>query len=455
MLTSSPINNSKQPEEKLSKIRGFFSKIYNDACLFKSKAAGEAVVETKLSPYAINNKIVKNEKLFTRELLIRANPLYGNKQTQKASQGTCVYNALNYIRNRYKQSASSQFSKERHIEKAFSECRRKSANLDLCSIRFKLLLDYWIEGNKLDQDSSKTTQEWIDFITLQASHGVYISSESCSKGKNEYLLSETYKHITQFIERMKPITHKSFTVKDIKECIERYFHEIIANIRKKILEQNLKLNLHTLVKGYFEERGIYEYSQNTSEFMDNLSKSTFDAFIQWIFFDQEAKLNGLYFLGINITKSISSLLDVIETNGPLVFAASGNIANPTKQSFIKSIANYPISEIEFNDDESSHLHAMVLVGGGIDESSKEFVYLIDPNDTFTAQSKSPVYCIPFDKFKNILSSYDGNTLEIHNKSYSVAKNYFVYSKNGLNLTRDPVLSVETESKPYVNTRHKR
>lgn len=446
------------PEQKTPDFheeKGCLNKIYKYLGLFKKNVSQE-FEEKKLSPYVINTNIVKEEKLIERELLIRANPLHGNKHTQKESDDTCSYYALNYIRTRYKQ-CPHLFQKERHIEKVFSKCKRKATNVSLCIDRFKKLFDFWIKENKINSLSSMTTQEWITFLSLKAEDHVIISNPSHSKEKNGYLLTETYKYISSFIELMKhegsfTTTPSTFTVEQMKNCIKLYRKYLLKIIEKEILEQDLKLNFSALVKTFFSERGVDPTVHNIPELVSEISDSTLT---EKIFLDQEARLNKLNFLGRNITNSLSSLLDVIETNGPLVVVMNGNIADQTKTTFIKSVSNYPISDLTFSEQEHESRHAMVLVGGGVDKMSKEFVYLIDPNDKFTAQSKAPVYRIPFDKFKENLVPYDIDfTFEKNNKSYSLDKNYFVYSKNGLNLTRDPIQKKEiaTDSMPISHFR---
>lgn len=237
----------------------------------------------------------------------------------------------------------------------------------------------------------------------------------------------------------------SFTVEQLQAFIKQYDNFVRAMRQRNVLEQDLKLNFPILVKNFFEERGIYQYSKNIDESVLK-DRTMLNIVTERIFSDQEARLNGLQFSGRNITHSLSTLFDVIEAEGPLVFCSSGNFADQPKTTFIKSVSNYSISDLELSESKGRHPnHAMVLVGGCIDAMSKEFVYLMDPNDPFTAQSKAPVYRVPFDKFKETLVPYDSVPIKIDNESCVVAKNYFVYSKNGLNLTRDPIHKTEIVS----------
>ena len=425
--------------------KGCINNIMRFSGLFKSKNLSHEMEEKKLSPYVINTNIVTKEKLPQRELLIRANPLYGIKTIQKGSYQTCFYYALNYIRFRYKQSGQS-FSEERDIEKAFGRCRRESTNAHLCSVWFNRLLDYWTKKNKIDRQLAMTTQEWIVFFELQVENPQMIMDDDLSKEKNNYFLFETYKHIFMFIEYLKVEKSASYTVEQMKQRINLYFRNVSMLIRKDVLIKDLKLDFSTLLIQYLEQRGVDHYSKKINEFIRELDSIGLDAITEDVFFEQETKLNGLHFFGKDLIDNLSTLLDVIEKNGPLVTIVSSNILNPTKTTLIKSVANYPISELEFGDNKSPGIsHAMVVVGGGIDALSKQYVYLMDPNDKYTDQAKAPVYRVAFEKFKRILSSYDsGIEMVIDDKPYTLDRNYFIYSKNGLNLTRDPMLKNKTE-----------
>jgi hypothetical protein len=92
-----------------------------------------------LSPYLINT--ASSEK---RELLLWANPLHSSKIIQKRAKNTCAYNALNYIRKRYKASNDDNHAEKRTLEKRWKDYyfdHGKQATIHMQSVSiFKTIL---------------------------------------------------------------------------------------------------------------------------------------------------------------------------------------------------------------------------------------------------------------------------------------------------------------------------
>lgn len=383
------------------------------------------------NPYVINKK-----KFNQRELLLYANPLYGNKNTQKGAVMSCLYHALNYIRCRYKQ-AGHQYPIERHYEKIFSETRRALSVLSLCDVILLNLFDCWTKKNNFEQETVLHIVEWVEFFKR-----VRVDIATLNHENSHSLHSEACKHINNFIVILNSEwLSKKLSIAEMKEHLIMYFNAQQAIILQKTLTKDLKLNLDNLIIDFLKQRKVPLGSNlDLTKPLSVQNLGVLYALIPAIYMEQVARFNNLYFLTKDILKDVNIVLDAVEENGALVFIFPSKVLHNQKQHFIKNKHNFCIYDFEFSDDAMDHMsHSMVLVGGLIDAQSREFVYIINPNNTYTEQAKTPIYRIPYEKFKSNLLSYDGLAYEefSEEKCYSLNR-YFMYGANGLNRTRDPV-----------------
>jgi len=396
------------------------------------------------NPYSyVRNKKKPNE----RELLLYANPLYGDKLIQKGSFGSCLYHSLNYIRCRYKQK-SYQYPNERHIEKIFSDTQRTLTDLVLIEDMLANLFEGWVKKDGFLKEKAIPTQEWIDYFTKK-SIGIIEKYNflRLTKKKNDYLYNETCRHLHAFVDVLKSENlPKNLLFIQIRAYLGNYFKKQDVLIQQKVLTKDLKLNLNALIIDFLKRKN--QSPDSNFDVTKPLSMQGLDIFIPAIYIEQVARFNNLHFFSKDILKDVNTLLDAVEKNGALVFVASGNVVHHQRQVFVRERLDFSIYDLEFNDDDSIEYfkHAMILVGGEVDSQFREFVYVIDPNNYYTEQAKTPIYRLTFDRFKSILQPFE----QLPEKVSSLNRYFFMYGEHGLNRTRDPVLSKKTE-----DTRKKR
>lgn len=379
--------------------------------------------------------VINKKSFYEREILVYANPLYGMKQLQKGSEGTCFYHCLNYIRCRYHDS-SIQYPLERNIEKIFSDARRKLGDLFLSSSLLSKLVDTWFKTNKLDKDTKLNTDQWIKFLKFNSEKNEF-SVPGWSKEKNKKYLGLAYEVLDDFFYYFHSLpSGKVYTFEEVKEHLFTLNKVHTLFLTRNILVKDLQLDFTKLAIDFLKTRNI-----KSSEINSLLASNDLLVYAPNIFMEQQVKFNNLHFFTKNILKSLSVLLDVIEKNGPLVFNYSSEVLQITKESLIKTCSGFSIYQIEFEDKPiKGNTHAMILVGGGIDREMHEFVYLINPNNSYTEKGKTPIYQISFEKFKKNLLAYEQpeTFTQRDGQTYSLIKNFFIYSKQGLKPTRDPV-----------------
>lgn len=379
----------------------------------------------------------------TREVLINASPLYGTKTKQKGAENTCLYHAYNYIRTRYKQS-EDKYPAERRIEKIFSSGRRQLGEiLSFYFITESVLIRY--------QETIKNTVKCDFNKFIKFLNSVSIRHRGFSKKANKNLPKLVARHSKKWVHHLKKefdLDEDDFaemTFAAIKKYLLDYFHYQYEHVCLKVLNKELHLNFEDLLFEFLQERTDYIKREDVPSMIRVLDKQSLHFFVNAIYNAQEAKLKDLIFLEKeNITKNIDSCLDAIEKYGPLCCNFPAKIAQRLDESFVKN-ANFgfKIYDVKCDESDINFSHAVVIVGGEVNKLSGDYIYYIDPNNKYTFQDKTPIYRMSFEDFKNNLQSCDGGiTLTIdgrkNSKELKLAKNYFLFGKNGLNKTRDPV-----------------
>ncbi|HEX2549041.1 MAG TPA: hypothetical protein VHM20_04375, partial [Gammaproteobacteria bacterium] len=230
---------------------------------------------------------------------------------------------------------------------------------------------------------------------------------------------------------------------ELQDNLNIYSNSLEIMMMHQILTKDLKLDFNELVIDFLKNRGVkFNSRSEINKFIEKEGIKLLE-YSAAIYIEQEARLNNLYFLTKKIANDLHSLLNTIEKTGPLVFNYPNNILHTIKETYVKSYLNFPIYDLLFEDAPTKGpTHAMLLVGGAKDRHMNEFVYLINPNNSYSANKKTPVYRISFEKFKtNLLSFSNGNKNFAHpttGQVYSLTKNFFIYGKYGSNSTRNPI-----------------
>lgn len=388
------------------------------------------------SCYLINEK-----KSHERELLLYANPLHGNKKTQKKARMSCVYHAYNYIRTRYKYSEDKHLQ-ERKIEKIFSSGRRKLSDLAFFKKMSMIMLTQWIIPNYF-KNSAACDQD--ELLKLLKRGGFVFSIKNIPKELNTHLVEELNQHFKQFADYLKnkifpENSSKEVFFVDIEKHLSNYGTIAYSKLMLNILTIDLHFDFENLFFEFLQERNYTFSREEVSKIIHALDLDISNSFIEPIYFNQQAKLYDLSSLKKDITTNIDFLLNTLEKYGPLVCKVKGKITCRLSENFIKNTFGFPINEVKEFDEKSNKdcTHYVVLVGGGFDDINLEYVYYIDPNNEYSSQNKAPVYRISFEKFKIELAALDDVILIKNNEKFSMNRHYFLYGKNGLNLTRDPV-----------------
>lgn len=373
------------------------------------------------SPYLIRSNMPAN-----RELLLWANPLYGNKKIQRPATNSCQHVALNYIRERYKDSNNPEFKENRRIEKLYSQFRyeyRKNLTIHL-QIRAVLesLLELY-EKSKTPLVDSQEILAILDLIIQRDSFPFYQEAK------------ELFNQFRQSLE--KEIL--TIRVAELFENLVKFFISIDNKQKKAFLTQMLGCNYDQLVNNFLKERG---YNCKAIKVKNS------DALINFIFFEQECKAFNIYFSSWTPKDTLSTLLDDIEKNGPQIVQLSGFVSKQSQKTFVKSYESVEIFEVNNFAKIPHFCHVVILVGGEIEQNGSLSIYFMDPNNEYSYPKKRIIYKMPYTEFLSMIVPFENNislqpSIDNGDKvDACLVRSFSAFGVHGLELTRDPVISKE-------------
>lgn len=381
------------------------------------------------SPYLIN--VNSPEK---RELLLWANPLYGNKTLQKGSRGTCWYNVYLYARERRKESKVAIDAGKRDLEKLWSDFR---------SDHQKLHSHECFLSDVIKELKGVTIP--IEKFSSSAIFEYYNNHHSGLPYTEDYL--RYYKGFVDYLTINYKQSHVGHEM--VLKIFRDYVKSALLTFNIKFLTEKLHFNYKQWILDFYKEgQGLETIEEVT------LSLQHYWALIDFILYEQQHKAYDICVSSWNPEQSFNCLLDEIEKNGPHIFYLKSWELKQSAKTFLFSYSGFNIYNVEQLKTIEKGGHCVVVIGGEITQDGKEFIYFIDPNDEYSYQKKPPVYKFSFDKFKlELLSFYRKGPIppEISqdNKPKKMFIEYFtIFGRHGLALTRDPVSP--KEGKPTLS-----
>lgn len=371
------------------------------------------------SPYLVN--IHSPEK---RELLLWSNPLYGNKTLQKGSHGTCWYNVLNYIRERYKENIESTFLEKRNLEKLWSNLRFEHQKLCSHQSYLSALVNELVKGDELGE---------IERFSLPIMFEIL--NNHCETPHSEDYL----RYYKEFVDYLKMYHLQSHINREmLLQIFDDYSNSKLLMLHTQFLTEKLHINYNRWIVDFYKTRGIEIIGKVT------LSLYTATALINSILREQQNKAYDISLSSWIPEQSFGCLLDEIEKQGPHIFYLNGCIEKQADSALLSCHSGFNIYELDQLKKIPGKGHCVIGIGGEITQDGKEFIYFIDPNDEYSYQKKPPVYKLSFDKFKSELISFyqelpiKSETCIDNKPEQSFIKYFTLFGRHGLSLTRDPV-----------------